>query len=82
MTDLPTRFYQSFLIRCWLINRAAIDGQPTWRFTIREISSEPQEHSFGDLDQLMAFLAGELMENTPGNEAESEKGGFTKGVAS
>jgi len=46
--------YHAYLLRCWR------DGLTTWRFSIEPVSAEPKRHGFATLEQLFAFLRGEL----------------------
>jgi len=73
------QFYQSFLVRCWLIPPATTDELPTWRFELRDVTAEPQKHRFSDLEQLKAFMSAKLAaitvrSNRKGGNEESRKG--------
>lgn len=52
--------YQSYLIRCFLEKKGTSDTQPTWRFILQEIAAEPQEHGFGDFNDLAEHLLSKL----------------------
>ncbi len=52
MTRQTAPQYQSFLLRCW----QAEGDKPEWRFALRDVSADPREHNFGDLDGLVAYL--------------------------
>jgi len=73
------QFYQSFLVRCWLIPPATNDEPPTWRFELRDVSAEPHKHRFSDLEQLKAFVLAKLAaialsSKREGGKEESQKG--------
>ena len=79
MSKQADQFYQSFLVRCWLIPPATNDEPPTWRFELRDVSAEPHKHRFSDLEQLKAFMSAKLAaitvrSNREGGTEESPKG--------
>jgi hypothetical protein len=68
MTKQPLKNqYQSFLLRCvWFTEADEGEGETAvWRFTLREVSAEPQEHSFSTIHELTTFLTAELNKNNP-----------------
>ena len=70
-TNQSTTSYQSFLLRCSCVTLID-DAQerqtavsPTrhagvWRFTLRTVAAEPQEHLFSNVHELTEFLMAEL----------------------
>lgn len=60
MTEQADQVYQSFLVRCWLISPATAGEPPAWRFELREVSAEQQQHRFSNLEQLKDFMSAKL----------------------
>ncbi|MFT5196280.1 MAG: hypothetical protein ACI85U_003311 [Candidatus Promineifilaceae bacterium] len=64
----PSQSHKSFLLRCWQEADSAQDGAQVWRFSVREVRQEPQEHSFSTPGQLLDFLTHTLTENIERND--------------
>jgi hypothetical protein len=61
--------YRAFIVRCWNEGEAA-PNQPGWRFSIGEIGGDEQQHGFGSLDALFAFLRKEMETTARGPYSE------------
>jgi hypothetical protein len=64
--QLLTSHHRSFLLRC--VGLVAVDGEKggetaVWRFTLRDVAAEPQEHLFSTINELADFLTAELNQN-------------------
>ncbi len=59
--QLPTIRNQSFLLRCVCSDKGEGEGETAvWRFTLRDVSAQPQEHVFTTINELSDFLVAEL----------------------
>jgi hypothetical protein len=60
----PTVRTQSFLLRCVCLDKGEGEGETAvWRFTLRDVSAQPQEHRFSTIHELIDFLMAELNKN-------------------
>jgi hypothetical protein len=76
MSEQAEQVYHAFLIRCWLIPPLTTSEPPTWRFELREVSTDPQKHRFSSLKQLKKFLAAKLVSAARGSQAGGEEEGL------
>ena len=79
MSKQMNQRYQSFLVRCWLVQPATDAEQPTWRFELREVLVEAQMHRFSDLEGLNAFMSAKLGAIATDSNEDSEEGECWKG---
>jgi hypothetical protein len=52
--------YRSFLLRCWQEPGAGPGGAPAWRFVLVQLDGEETRKGFARLEELCAYLRGEL----------------------
>lgn len=71
--------YQSVLVRCWLLPSSMADEPQAWRFELRDVSAEAQQHRFSDLEQLKAFILAKLAVMADDRERDGDSEDSRKG---
>jgi hypothetical protein len=61
MDPEPSKFYRSYLIRCWL-SSATDERAVLERAIVETVSEAPQHWGFSTLDDLLGFLRVKLLE--------------------
>ncbi len=74
--------YRAFLLRCWLETPPGPGEDPAWRFALLEAGRD-RPHGFSTLDDVAAFLRGELAAQAtrqfadPGSQDRMDNGNAT-----
>lgn len=79
MSEQADHIYQSFLVRCWLVQPATAVDPPVWRFELRDVAQKPQRKHFSDLEQMKSFLAEKLVALTESSKQYSDKADGQRG---
>ena len=68
--------YRAFLLRCWQEADAVPAGENAWRFTLVQLGQGQAKKGFASLEDLVAYLRGELDVARPHTPSEvHEQGG-------
>jgi hypothetical protein len=73
--QMQERPYRCYLLRCWIEEGVGPNGEPAWRFTVRQTGLDAARCSFISLDDAAAYIAAELA-----TCARVRKGGETGGA--
>ena len=68
--------YRAFLLRCWQEADAGLAGKAAWRFTLVQLGQGGTKKGFACMEELVAYLRGELDVARPHTPSEvHEQGG-------
>jgi hypothetical protein len=67
--------YRAFLLRCWQEADAGPAGDAAWRFTLVQLGQGQTRKGFACLEDLVAYLRGELDVAHPHTPGEAHKQG-------
>ena len=62
MYSKRNRLDRAYLLRCWQEGKAPGGDQVRWRYSLEGVLPKRSRHGFDDLESLVAFLQGELID--------------------